>query len=71
MPARVRERRDALELDLAGLREEKKTLDADTYYARLEPIILELARLYESLERPPERPRKPASPGGPGSTERP
>ena len=71
MPARVRERRDALELELAGLREEKKTLDADTYYARLEPIVLQLARLYESLERPPERPRKPASPGGPGSTERP
>jgi hypothetical protein len=51
MPADLRQRRDELELAIERLREEKQKLDADTYYARLEPILLELARLYESLER--------------------
>lgn len=65
MPAELRQRRDELELAVEELREEKTELDTDTYYARLEPIILELARLYESLEERKETPESPAPPGNP------
>jgi hypothetical protein len=45
LPAEVRARRDALELELARLREAKATLSEDQYYGKLEAIFLELARL--------------------------
>ena len=51
MPAPLRQRRDELELAIEKLRDEKTKLDTDTYYARLEPILLDLARLYKSLEK--------------------
>jgi len=43
----VRARRDELELTIAALRTEKKTLSEDEYYQKLEALLLELARLYE------------------------
>jgi hypothetical protein len=51
MPAAVREERDRLELALESLREEKAKIDPDEYHDRLEKILLELARLYEKLEK--------------------
>lgn len=45
-----RQRRDALELQVLHLRELKETLPEDDYYARLEPLLLELARLYAEAE---------------------
>jgi hypothetical protein len=53
MPADVRARRDELELELAALRDRKAELDEDAYYAQLEPLLVELARLYSSLNEPP------------------
>lgn len=50
LPHAARERRDELELSLERLRVKKETLDEATYYARLEAILLELARLYEGLD---------------------
>ena len=50
MPAEVRERRDDLEAKIAALREEKGTLDEEEYYASLEKLMLELARLYDAAE---------------------
>jgi len=47
LPPAVRQRRDALELAIAKLRDEKSKLKEDEYYARLEKLMLELARLYE------------------------
>lgn len=44
----IRTRRDALELSIAQLRETKKTLSEDEYYQKLEALLLDLARLYES-----------------------
>ncbi len=41
-----RARRDALERDLAALRDRKATLPEDDYYARLESLLLDVARLY-------------------------
>jgi hypothetical protein len=42
----LRAQRDALELELAQLRETKSTLPEAEYYARLEAILLKLARVY-------------------------
>ena len=38
--------RDALEQAIAALRETKASLPEDAYYAKLEPLLVELARLY-------------------------
>jgi hypothetical protein len=46
LPAKVRARRDALEQELAAARQHKAALSEDEYLARIEPILLELARLY-------------------------
>jgi hypothetical protein len=50
MPVELRQRRDQIELDLAQLRELKPSMDEDHYYQQLETFLLELARLYESLD---------------------
>jgi hypothetical protein len=49
MPAAVRARRDELELSVAKLREAKAELPEEQYYEKLEPLLLELARLYQQL----------------------
>jgi hypothetical protein len=48
LPAEVRRRRDQLEQDLAELREHKAQLAEDEYFGLLEPLLVELARLYEA-----------------------
>jgi hypothetical protein len=45
LPADVRARRDALEMAVAKLRESKSQCSEADYYARLETLLLELARL--------------------------
>ena len=52
LPAGMRARRDELELEIAKLRESKTQLAEDEYYGRLEKLLLELARLYESDSEP-------------------
>jgi hypothetical protein len=53
LPAAARLRRDALELEIAELRRRKDAIAADEYYRALEPLLLELARLYEPVDQPP------------------
>lgn len=48
LPPDVRLRRDQLELQLAELRDQRATLTDDEYFTRIEPVLLELARLYAS-----------------------
>lgn len=48
----VRARRDALEVTLSKLRDTKKEMAEDDYYAKLEAILIELARLYEPARTP-------------------
>lgn len=50
IPPEMRARRDALELELARLREQKSSLDEAEYYKQVETIALQLARLYDGLE---------------------
>jgi hypothetical protein len=59
MPPELRARRDRIELEVVRLRESREKLSEDDYYARLEPLLLKLARLYReaaSLEPAPEKP---------------
>jgi len=53
MPAERRGRRDELELAIEQLRQQKDTLAEADYYARLEPLLLELARLYAGRDAAP------------------
>lgn len=54
----VRERRDQLERELAQLRKQEDALSQDDYLARIEPLLVEIARLYESVERREPLPEK-------------
>jgi hypothetical protein len=56
-----RARRDALERSIARLRDEKKDLAEDVYYAKLEAMLLELARLYDQTGRSPATNASPGS----------
>jgi hypothetical protein len=44
----VRKRRDEIELAISKLRESKATVKEEEYYRQLEPLLVEMARLYES-----------------------
>lgn len=48
-PAEWRTRRDALEAELAALRDQKPSLSPEEYYRRLNTTLLKLARHYEEL----------------------
>jgi hypothetical protein len=64
----MRRRRDQLEGEVLSLRERRVTLPESTYYARLERILYEIARLYQRADRQrPETTTAPAS-GSAGST---
>ena len=47
LPAALRAERDALEIELAKLREAKATMVEDAYYKELETLLLKIARVYE------------------------
>ncbi|RYD72300.1 MAG: hypothetical protein EOP84_23390 [Verrucomicrobiaceae bacterium] len=46
LPAPLRAERDALELEIAKLREAKGTMEEAAYYKQLEGLLLKLAGLY-------------------------
>jgi hypothetical protein len=46
IPAPIRQERDAIELEIAKLRETKSTMEEGLYYAKLESLLLKLAKLY-------------------------
>ncbi|HUR58996.1 MAG TPA: hypothetical protein VM029_14880 [Opitutaceae bacterium] len=48
LPPEVRARRDALELEVAKLRDAKAKMTEDAYYKQLEKLLLQLAALYET-----------------------
>ncbi len=58
-----RRRRDALELEILRLRELKGMLTEEEYYARLEPLLIDLARLYEQAEGEQSGAARPAGEG--------
>ncbi len=51
MPAALREKRDALEMKILELRDQKKSFtDEDEYYAKLEGLFLQMGALYSEVE---------------------
>ncbi|HEY6168139.1 MAG TPA: hypothetical protein VI454_08880 [Verrucomicrobiae bacterium] len=52
IPPEVRAQRDALELELARLRDAKAAMKEDEYYAQLEVLMVRLAELYEGKPAP-------------------
>jgi hypothetical protein len=53
MPVEARAKRDALEVDLSHLRDQKGKLKEEDYYLRLEQLLLELAKVYEQAGKAP------------------
>lgn len=49
IPPETRRRRDEIERSIAALRDQKDKLAEGEYYGRLEPLMVELARLYRDL----------------------
>ena len=50
LPPAVRAKRDELELTIGKLRDEKAAMPEPEYYKLLEPMLLDLARLYQSVK---------------------
>ncbi len=50
MSEKNRLRRDELERRVKALRRKRDTMDEGTYYQTLEPLLLEIARIYEGVE---------------------
>jgi hypothetical protein len=59
-PRDLRARRDELELAIIRLRREKDKLPEEDYLRRLEPLLVELARLAEQVEAAGARQDPPA-----------
>ena len=60
LPEEIRVKRDDLEQKLAELRKRKSELAEEEYFKQLEPILVDLARLYEKAEQPDESQTPPA-----------
>lgn len=57
MPPELRARRDQLEITISALRDRKDKQSEELYYQQLEPLLLEMAQLYEQTDKPaPENP---------------
>ena len=52
MPPEARAKRDQLELQVMELRDARSALSDDEYFAKLEPLLREIARIYEQADRP-------------------
>jgi len=51
MPAEMRAKRDQLELQVMELRDTRVTLSDDAYFSKLEPLLREIAQIYERLDK--------------------
>lgn len=65
LTAAQREKRDALEREVKALTRKRKELGDDAYYAQIEPLLIEIARIYESVKEPaaPDPPAAAVPPG--------
>ena len=54
LSSELRKQRDELEVKLEAIRVQKKSFDEDGYYRAIEPILLELAKIYDSVEKSDE-----------------
>jgi len=52
MPAELRAQRDQLELQVMELRDSKAKFSEQEYFSRLEPLLREIAQIYEQVDKP-------------------
>lgn len=52
IPSSLRAKRNQLELEVMKLRDAKAQLPEDAYFSKLEALLLEMARLYETIDEP-------------------
>ncbi len=52
MPAELRARRDQLELQVMALRDSHDKLSEDEYLSKLEPLLVEIAKIYQQTDTP-------------------
>jgi hypothetical protein len=52
IPADLRAERNELELEVMKLRDARAQIPEETYFPRLEALLVEIARLYETIEEP-------------------
>ncbi|REJ89199.1 MAG: hypothetical protein DWQ34_20340 [Planctomycetota bacterium] len=62
-PVELRARRDELELEVFKLRDRKSEMSEAEYFGKLEPLLIELAELYERAEEESGEERSPAGRG--------
>lgn len=55
LSAAQRERRDTLEREVKTLVRKRAELGDDAYYQQVEPLLLEIARIYDSVKEPAEK----------------
>ncbi len=55
MPPDLRAKRDQLELQVMELRDTRATLSDEDYFARLEPLLREVAQIYEQADKQPSK----------------
>lgn len=61
LSSELRSRRDELELKIAALRADKQKLPEDDYFRALEPLMVELARIYQQANGGQAQPAPPPS----------
>jgi len=52
LPPELRGKRDQLELQVMDLRDNKAKQSEDEYFAKLEPLLREIAQIYEQVDKP-------------------
>ena len=52
IPAGLRAKRNELELEVMRLRDARAQIPQETYFSKLEALLMEIARLYETIEEP-------------------
>jgi hypothetical protein len=56
MPSELRIERDRLELEVIKLRDTKESFSEDEYYAKLEKLLCEIAKIYEQADKTDDNP---------------
>jgi len=56
IPPDLRTKRDQLELEVMKLRDAKEQIPEDIYFSKLEALLCEIARIYEGLDAPANKP---------------
>ncbi|MBL9152236.1 MAG: hypothetical protein JNK37_07120 [Verrucomicrobiales bacterium] len=71
LTAAQRERRDTLEREVKALNRRRAELGDDAYYDQVEPLLVEIAKIYDTVKDPGPAPTAPPAEGKPAETKTP